>query len=380
MKIERRGASLLVTAAAAVMVMASLVCFNGIVVSNFSTKIHDDDEAAANMKNKTITSSSTILGSFHRRRVLSNIDDNNSETYTDNTIGPDVAAAVTDALPNVAIIVNDVHHPYGDCEVPKARFATHKVATMYQPAFPGSGSRMTYELVQALTGLTSSNDHNYALDPNVHHRVVTVKTHYPNRNGISLEGFDSDFHGAILVVRNPVKAIPSFFNFWYERLNHLENHSVRAPKEDWILFRDANLMEQLKSWMKHMDYWLQKYQHDRSKLLVLPYEYITDNEKGPATALRLAEFLDAAEGVDVAPPDKVACIWHHSVKYYDEGTDVAGHSVREGSKATPYTQDQFNEIQRALQRQKWKYQHDSEVFSIMNLYLRQRWTDNDVAI
>jgi hypothetical protein len=332
----RRAASLLAA-------VAGLLCFTDIVISNIFTSHETNNNQASTLRSS--------------RRALSNIEPINVDAVTD---------AVTDE-----VVLKDPTHPYGNCQVPKAKFANHPVDTLYQPAFPGSGSRMTYELVEALTGITISNDHNYAIDPQVHKHVVSVKTHYPNRNGISLEAFDDDFHGALLVVRNPIKAIPSFFNFWYERINHLENHSVRAPKEDWIRFRDANLMEQLKSWQNHMDYWLNKYQHDRSKLLVLPYEHLTDNARGPATALKLATFLDSIKGVKApAEPEKVACLWHRSVKYMDEGESVKGHSVREGSTATPYTQSQFAEIQKVLQQQKWKYERDPEVFKIMDQYLR----------
>eukprot|EP00574_Skeletonema_japonicum_P013067 CAMPEP_0201715574 /NCGR_PEP_ID=MMETSP0593-20130828/1709_1 /ASSEMBLY_ACC=CAM_ASM_000672 /TAXON_ID=267983 /ORGANISM="Skeletonema japonicum, Strain CCMP2506" /LENGTH=337 /DNA_ID=CAMNT_0048205097 /DNA_START=102 /DNA_END=1112 /DNA_ORIENTATION=+ len=288
------------------------------------------------------------------QRALSNVEPLNE------------AATVTDG----AVSSIDPKRPYGNCEIPRSKFANHPVETVYQPAFPGSGSRMTYELVAALTGMTISNDHNYAVDPNVRRHVVSVKTHYPNRNGISLEEFDDDFHGALLVIRNPIKAIPSFFNFWYERINHLENHSVRAPTEEWIAFRDANLEIQLQSWAHHMDYWLKKYSKERSKLLVLPYEYLIDNKRGPDTALKLATFLDSAKGVNVANPEDVACVWHRSVKYMDEGLDVEGHSVRVGSTATPYTQAQFNQIRATLQKQKWKYKDDPQVFKIMDQYMR----------
>ena len=330
---------------AASLAAAVVLCFIGI--SLYTNKSRHDEP-------NNNDQASTLRSSSHRR-ALSNIEPVNE-------------AAITDATD--AVIKKDTKHPYGKCQIPRSRIANHEVDTLYQPAFPGSGSRMTYELVEALTGTTISNDHNYAVDPHVHKHVVSVKTHYPNRNGISLADFDDDFHGALLVVRNPVKAIPSFFNFWYERINHLENHSVRAPKEEWIAFRDANLKEQLKSWQNHMDYWLQKYKNDRNKLLVLPYEHLTDNARGPATALKLATFLDSAKGITAAPPEQVACLWHSSVKYMDEGVNVEGHSVRVGSTATPYTQSQYNAIQEVLQQQKWKYENDQEVFKIMDQYLR----------
>ena len=333
---RRRTASL-------VAAVVGLFCFTGIAISNFCKRSHH--ELTTNNKSNNSQASTTTLRSY--RRALSN-----EATYI-----------ATDE------VIKAVNQPYGECTVPRARHSNEILGTLYQPAFPGSGSRMTYELVEALTGFTISNDHNYAVDPRVRQKVVSVKTHYPNRNGISLEEFDDDFKGAILVVRNPIKAIPSFFNFWYERMNHLENHSVRAPKEEWIAYRDANLAEQLKSWKKHMDYWLKKYQDDRSKLLVLPYEYITHNTAGPVYAMKLAKFLDSAEGVHV-DLEKVACLWHHSVKYMDEGEDIELRSVRKGSTATPYTHSQFAAVQKVLQEQKWKYQHDEEVHKIMDQYLR----------
>lgn len=321
------------------------LCFGCIVVISIFSAGHDFTKKKSTANNQ---SSAVKLRSY--RRALSN----NEEKY--------VATAED---------VKALQHPYGDCEIPPHRFANHELGTLYQPAFPGSGSRMTYELVQALTGYTISNDHNYAVDPNVRRKVVSVKTHYPNRNGISLEDFDEDFHGAILVIRNPIKAIPSFYNFWYERLNHLENHSVRAPKEEWIAYRDANLEEQLRSWRWHMDYWIQKYQNDRSKLLILPYEMITHNNAGPVYALKLAQFLDSFDGISTPQsPEKVACLWHRSVKYMDEGEDTEERSIRKGSTSTPYTSSQFEAVQRVLREQKRKYENDPEIYKILDQYLR----------
>lgn len=328
-----------------VAVVAGVFCFARIVITNL---------AAKNSNNELNDYQSSTLRSS--RRALTSGQPNNPISTAD---------IVFKGTNN-----NDPKHPYGECEIPRGRFPNHPVGTVYQPAFPGSGSRMTYELVTALTGLPISNDHNYNIDPRVHKHVVSVKTHYPNRNGIPLDQYDGDFDGAILIIRNPIKAIPSFFNFWYERTNHLENHSIRAPTEEWIAFRNANLGEQLDSWRFHMDYWLEKYKDNRSKLLVLPYEHLTDTVRGAGTALKLAMFLDSLEGVNAARPEDVACIWHRSVKYMDEGESVEGHSVRSGSSSTPYTANQFDLMRTALQTQKWKYSDDPEVFKIMDQYIR----------
>ena len=112
---RRRAASL----AAAI----GLSCFAGIAISNLYTSSSQEPN---NNNNQAPT-----LRSY--RRALSNVDPVNAATIT-------------------YAVFKDPKHLYGYCELPKARFATHQVATLYQPAFPGSGSRMTYELVEALTG------------------------------------------------------------------------------------------------------------------------------------------------------------------------------------------------------------------------------------
>ena len=123
---RRRAASL----AAAI----GLSCFAGIAISNLYTSSHEPNNNQA-----------PTLRSY--RRALSNVDHTIlNYNHEHGRMEPVNAATITDA------VFKDPKHLYGDCEIPKARFATHQVATLYQPAFPGSGSRMTYELVEALTG------------------------------------------------------------------------------------------------------------------------------------------------------------------------------------------------------------------------------------
>ena len=89
---------------------------------------------------------------------------------------------------------------------------------------------MTWSLVEALTGIRTNDDydsHERGFD-----RVVTIKTHYPVKD--ARHGFgklDEALNGrpggnggrehhvkagrAIVIVRNPVNAIPSYFNLQY---------------------------------------------------------------------------------------------------------------------------------------------------------------------
>ena len=105
---------------------------------------------------------------------------------------------------------------------------------------------MTWNLVEALTGLQTGDDCN---NNGRGDKVVTVKTHYPQSNGI-LPEFDDKINRAFLMVRNPMQSIPSFFNHIYEMRNHLPVHSERAPLEEWIKWRDHYLEEEIAEYKK----------------------------------------------------------------------------------------------------------------------------------
>ena len=101
----------------------------------------------------------------------------------------------------------------GACEVTRASPSATPITPAWQASFPGSGARMTLFLVQALTGIQTNNDYNS--NQRGFDNVVTVKTHYPinfPENFKELEK-EYDFDKALLVVRHPKDAIPSFFNF-----------------------------------------------------------------------------------------------------------------------------------------------------------------------
>ena len=81
--------------------------------------------------------------------------------------------------------------------------------------------------------------------------IVTVKTHYPQSNGI-LVPFDDKIKRVFIVVRNPLKSIPSFFNHIYEMRNHLPVHSKRPPLEEWLKWRDAYVDTEIAEYKKFM--------------------------------------------------------------------------------------------------------------------------------
>ena len=139
--------------------------------------------------------------------------------------------------------------PNGGCQITWPKPPPPNTQITYAASYPGCGARMTWNLVEALTGLETGDDWN---NNGRGEKVVTVKTHYPQSNGI-LPEFDDKINRAFLVVRNPMESIPSFFNHIYEMRNHLPVHSERAPLEEWIKWRDHYLEEEIKEYKKfHM--------------------------------------------------------------------------------------------------------------------------------
>ena len=72
---------------------------------------------------------------------------------------------------------------------------------------------MTWNLVEALTGLETGDDWN---NNGRGSEVVTVKTHFPQSNGI-LPDFDERIHRAFIVIRNPLESIPSVSSLFFDR-------------------------------------------------------------------------------------------------------------------------------------------------------------------
>ena len=102
----------------------------------------------------------------------------------------------------------------GGCQVTFAELSPVDIPPTWQASFPGSGSRMTWSLVEALTGIRTNDDYD------THHRgydrVVAVKTHYPIKNAYNKwPKLDEKFGRAMVILRNPMNAIPSYFNLQY---------------------------------------------------------------------------------------------------------------------------------------------------------------------
>ena len=142
--------------------------------------------------------------------------------------------------------------PNGGCEFTWPELSKAQIEQTFAASFPGSGARLTRNLIEGITGIVSASDKNFQ---KYNKREVAIKTHYPHRAGRDIDGAQ-DVSRGLLLLRNPKFAIPSFHNFKFEIQNDLPNHSMRAPVNDWLKWRtDGQFDRQLSHWEDFVVYW-----------------------------------------------------------------------------------------------------------------------------
>lgn len=265
----------------------------------------------------------------------------------------------------------NIVQPQANCKILPARVPNHKIQSTFTASYPGSGAKMTWKLIEGITGLVTGDD----FQLNGHENIVSIKTHYPSSEGRPLPGADS-IPRAILLIRNPLYSIPSYFNFVYEFQNNLPGHSQRAPLNEWISWRNENFDQQLQVWQKHTEYWMDTYRHPNR--IVVSYEDLTDDERGAEMALKITEFLRLSDGVRSRPDEDIPCIWHTIVKYKDLKPKVDGdgqpvldqQSKRGGPKyIAPYTPAQLKAMMNMLTNLLERYRKDNGINSVLVSYI-----------
>jgi len=107
---------------------------------------------------------------------------------------------------------------------------------VFQASFPGSGSEMNRMLVGAVSGIRSASQYKDKLSPIAGrykseeqlYNFLIVKTHWPSLGAKPIESFNR----AIVLIRDPLDAMPSYLNWMYENQERKEeNHSIQAPVE-----------------------------------------------------------------------------------------------------------------------------------------------------
>lgn len=162
--------------------------------------------------------------------------------------------------------------------------------------------------------------------------VVAIKTHYPWRHGADQERvlhLSRELERAVVVLRDPWKAIPSYYNWLYGSAIG-NQHGVQAPEDKWLEFRTdgtAVVHGEMAAWTRLVRFWSEKFddlghgdEHDNDGIdqggknsnkvkghphrLILRYEDLVSGDVGAETLQRLASYL----GYDM-PLDEVRCVW-----------------------------------------------------------------------
>eukprot|EP00584_Thalassiosira_punctigera_P009877 CAMPEP_0172533350 /NCGR_PEP_ID=MMETSP1067-20121228/6083_1 /TAXON_ID=265564 ORGANISM="Thalassiosira punctigera, Strain Tpunct2005C2" /NCGR_SAMPLE_ID=MMETSP1067 /ASSEMBLY_ACC=CAM_ASM_000444 /LENGTH=1015 /DNA_ID=CAMNT_0013317979 /DNA_START=86 /DNA_END=3133 /DNA_ORIENTATION=+ len=188
----------------------------------------------------------------------------------------------------------------------------------YLATYPGSGSRITRQLIKALTGLRvlSANDQ---IQKN---NIVAIQTQYPHEAGNLVER-DNDIHRTVILIRNPMYALPTLFDELYASKKHLPARfhpkqpvavEEAATVAEWVSWRDRLFENQMKSYEEFIRYWIKRYGH--KKRLILSYEDLIDDATGSEEATRLATFLGEPKEVSTLKLDDVPCVW---LKIFKDG-------------------------------------------------------------
>lgn len=261
-----------------------------------------------------------------------------------------------------------------ECKVPETK-EVHVENPTWTASYPGSGAKLTWKLVRALTGIYTGDDHDHngRVKRSV---VVAVKTHFPSHTPPEvMEKPQLDIlRRVILLVRNPLTALPSFHNFVYEQEHGLRNHSTRAPVDFWIRWRNELFEAEIQKWVGHIQHWVHKFPREEDKLFLLPFEHLTSQDGGISMLQAMGGYL-ARAGEDVAsrmtPTTELPCIWENFVnKGQVPGEKARRQSHRSGGpRSYPYTEDQLNYALQALRQLKNESSTFAQLAALLDEYI-----------
>ncbi|KAI2498719.1 hypothetical protein MHU86_15786 [Fragilaria crotonensis] len=237
------------------------------------------------------------------------------------------------------------------CEVPELHVPQERIVASFLASFPGSGSRLQLELVEAITGIVTTDD----TFSNGQQNVVAVKTHFPCPSGREFPGAE-EILKAMVFIRHPMETLAAYYDIIYAAENNLTvDPPRRAPLDQWIKWRDLSFARELETWRKHFTYWMDRY--GTQNRLVLPYEKLTSRKYGPGLVVEMAEFLQRGNnGITTADSANLPCIWQKILKKVQSDDNDKKQKLRrrlqelQEMSMQPHQQQQFTQI-RPTERQ-----------------------------
>ena len=178
---------------------------------------------------------------------------------------------------------------------------------------------------------------------------------------------------AILLIRNPLDVLPSYFKFLYR----MQEANVNAePSVDrWVRWRNENFDEQLSKWVEHTKLWMTNYQNT-GKLMILPFEHFTDPKVGPEALKALGIFLSSVDPTisqSLTSDNNLGCFWNMMV-----GDSAPGQAkgkkkriVADSFQGYPYTLANLDSLVKELKNLKAEYAAVPQLANILNDYVKK---------
>jgi hypothetical protein len=182
--------------------------------------------------------------------------------------------------------------------IPSTNSTTYK--TIWIPGYPGSGSELLRVLVEQVSGGLKAGKRKCIDHPATCKTHCPVIKHCPTSLANKKMSLANYYHpNALLLIRNPRYALPSYVNFIYEaqqrpKGSKLQTHSKQAPVKFWKQIRNDTFTDYLfKGWKQTIVWWVGGgHRHLYNVSLVVPYEQLTNPQQAPILLGEIAkEFM-----------------------------------------------------------------------------------------
>ena len=239
------------------------------------------------------------------------------------------------------------------CDIPRAEFK-RVVEPVYVTSYPGSGSEMSLNIIEALSG-TRTVSHGGKCDPPPSpYDYVALKVHYPWH--CKHNWTDGLLANAIVLLRNPVSSFPSKANRNYEAENGVRGHSKQCPEEYWVQWREKFFERHLRLWEELVHYWYDHYEENNR--MIIFYESLVTEDEGPTLTLQIARFLKEKAYPEVdATVANSDCVWQKVVA--GDKSKRRGSTHRKKSYQPMFTPDQYDSILEVIVRLQERYREES---------------------
>ena len=271
------------------------------------------------------------------------------------------------------------------------------VTPTFLASYPGSGAKLTWQLIEAITGLFTSDDIDSSgrIGKGV---AVAVKTHYPSQQApptiMENTGLQA-IEKTILLIRNPMNAFPALHRFIYfsDEMNVKKSADERPPTKAWIKWRNDSMMSQVEQWDKHTRFWLETFRMEN--LHLLPFEYLKSPERGSEELQKMGAFLgrdDENVASSLVGPDTFCCLWEKMIRHDDDQTthgSALDRTISQGideeervmmggnlqakhnEQPNPYTKEQLELMLQSLIKIRDDYVSYPAFSHLMNEYIEQ---------